>query len=639
MRTQKIGVFISHIFGDYQSMLSQGIIDKATEYGYDVDIFCSTDGENLGEYGIGEKSILRIPSLDEYAGIIFASSTYLLGELREQITQVLLNKCHCPIVEVGTDTSPFSKVLLDNHSPIGLIVEHLICTHHYKNIAYLGNTLEPYFSDYRFEIYKNSLIKNNANFDETLHIDCTYDDVEIDSAIETLLSHTPRPEAIICYNDKMAMSAMLAIQKRKLQIPDDIAITGCDNLDIGKENTPILTSVTFPAYEVGTTAVSQIIAQIDGETLDTPTVTAKPFIGTSCGCTSTTDMPPLLYVNKQVKQIETLEHSLVENIHMSANLQGISDIDEGMDMLQNFVSTLPGCKEFYLCLYSDWNHVSKHIRKLTLMVDDDVDNNSISLKFAMKDGRRMPECTFSKRSTLPDYISNDSSSVFIYSPLFFGEKEFGYLAIAYENNIIRYPFTFITWIMNINAMLKGIRDKRNMGLLINRLEDIYAKDDLTGLYNRQGFNLVCKNYLAQAEENMKSLFVAIFDLDGLKIINDRFGHLEGNFAIQVLGHALENSVGENDICARLGGDEFYVLGTDYTEEEATLLLNRVSKYLDNYNKLNSKEYNICASGGFYITDEFVSTDLQELYDNADKQMYEEKCRKEKHILKSEKTAE
>lgn len=63
---KKIGVFISHIMGFYQKNVCQGIIDKALEYGYTAEIFASMDGENLGDYSLGEESILTLPNFDDF---------------------------------------------------------------------------------------------------------------------------------------------------------------------------------------------------------------------------------------------------------------------------------------------------------------------------------------------------------------------------------------------------------------------------------------------------------------------------------------------------------------------------------------------------------------------------------------------
>lgn len=624
MRTQKLGVFVSHIFGDYQSDLCQGIIDKATEYGFFVDIFCTTDGENLGDYGLGEKSILRIPSLSEYAGIIFASGTYLLEELRDEIRTALSERCHCPIIEVAQESDSFPTVRQDNLAPTSDMVDHLIDVHHYTRIAYFDNIRESKYSSTRLKYYKESLIRHNLPFVEDYCISADYTDQSIRNALEKLINLPERPQAIVCYNDRMAMTVMSLLQQMGYRVPQDFALTGCDCLEMGQETTPSLTSIDFPIYEVGLRAVDAILARMDGKEDNSSTVVRSNIVlGGSCGCPNHS-APHMRHEHKLVRRIERTEKALLSNINMAARLQGVTDIDEGADLLEEFVRTIPGCKEFHMCLYGDWNHISDHIQTLTLSESDDLGSDIVLLKLAMREGNRLPECTFSKHGTLPDYIYRNSSHVYVYSPLYFEEKAFGYVALSYENNQVQYPFTFFSWLMNINTMLKSIVDKRNMGLLITRLEDIYTRDDLTGLYNRQGFKLVSDRFLEEVEAHRKSLFVAVFDLDGLKMINDTYGHLEGNFAIQVLGHALESAVSEGDICARLGGDEFYILGMDYTDEAASLLINRVEKYLNNYNRLHTKAYEISASGGYYITSDFKLADLQELFDKADRQMYNTK---------------
>ena len=117
--SKKIGVFISHIMGYYQKNVCQGIIDTALEYGYTAEIFTSLDGENLGEYGIGEKSILNVPNYADYSGIIFASDTYPLKELRAHILATLREKCICPIVEIGVTAPSFPAVSLENNRTAG----------------------------------------------------------------------------------------------------------------------------------------------------------------------------------------------------------------------------------------------------------------------------------------------------------------------------------------------------------------------------------------------------------------------------------------------------------------------------------------------------------------------------------------
>ena len=135
---KKIGVFISHIMGFYQKNVCQGIIDKALEYGYTAEIFASMDGENLGDYSLGEESILTLPNFDDLSGVIFASETYPNEQLKNQIYSLLKEKCHCPIMEVAVYGQQFPAVALENNQPFFAITEHLITEHQCRNICYFG---------------------------------------------------------------------------------------------------------------------------------------------------------------------------------------------------------------------------------------------------------------------------------------------------------------------------------------------------------------------------------------------------------------------------------------------------------------------------------------------------------------------
>lgn len=632
-RTKKIGVFISHIYGDYQSRLCSGIIEKATEYGYLVEIFTSNDGENLGDYGKGEFGILNIPRPDDYAGIIMASDTYLLSSLKQDIINRLQEHFTCPVIDINQKPSVFPRVILENNKPVKDVVLHLGKTHHYKNICYLGSSAEVDYNVIRERAFVEGMKELSLPFTDCIY-SCDYSRESVEHALKQILKADPLPDAIVCYNDKIALSVITILKDWDYRIPEQIAVTGCDTLEFGQMTAPTLTSVTFPVNEVGKSAVEQLTRLIRKENVEpVTTVMATPSFGTSCGCPQNHPVSSYFYARKLDKHIAELEQNLILNMHMSANLQGVDDLDKGMDLLAQFALTLPDCKEFYLCLYEDWDRISSHIREITLTTEDEYNSDTVLLKLAIKDGKRLPECTFTKRNILPDYLYDGNPSSYIYTPLFFGDKSFGYLALAFENSKVGYSFFFISWLMNVNSMLKGLCDKKNLGLLVGRLEDIYTKDELTGLLNRQGFKIFSVPAFDKAIADKIPVCAFMFDLDCLKLINDTFGHAEGNFAIQVLAHALENSVEEGDICSRQGGDEFQVLTFGYTQENANQLMDNVNKYLSNYNKLHTKDYRIQASCGYCLRVPEKPAELAEMYKEADLNMYDHKRNKDKQILK------
>ena len=110
---KKIALFISHIYGEYQTNLCQGVVEQAQEYGYRAEIYATNDGEDLGDYSKGETSILSIPNFTDLAGIIFASGTYFSPVLRDKIRRKLLKQKDCPVVEVTESPTEFPVVCME----------------------------------------------------------------------------------------------------------------------------------------------------------------------------------------------------------------------------------------------------------------------------------------------------------------------------------------------------------------------------------------------------------------------------------------------------------------------------------------------------------------------------------------------
>lgn len=625
---KKIGVFISHIFGAYQQGVCQGIIDRAVEYGYTAEIFTSLDGEIPGSYALGEESILHIPNYGSFDGIIFASDTYISQELRRKIL-MRLKTLSCPIVEITVKDAHFPAISLENNSTTGDLTAHFLTAHRASRVCYLGCSTEAYISDMRESYYRDALKKQGKTPAENDICHCGYESGAVASALD-FFCRTGTPDAVVCYNDRLALMFLSAALAAGYRVPEDIAITGCDDTPEGQNASPMLTTVSFPVYELGARAIENLLSLIRGETPDAGCPSAEPLLRNSCGCTRSTNANAVFLTQALTSRIASLESSILSSMYMSSSLQHVTDLDAGMELLTEFLPQLEHCLAFYLCLYADWDSVSSHILELTNREETASDTDTILLKFAYKNGKRLPECSFLKKNLLPDFLYADSDSAYIYVPLYFEDKRFGYIALAYEDNRIDYQFRLVQWQMNINQMLQSICEARRTGMLVSRLEDIYMKDALTGLYNKHGYDRLEGPLLNRAVSECLPLTAFLIDMDGLKSINDTYGHSEGDFAIQVLGQAIESTAAEGDLCARFSGDEFYMLTAGLSEKEAKQRAQSIASFLDNYNKLSSKSYAISCSCGYACAAPapgFTPDHIEELFSLADRQMYREK---EKH---------
>jgi diguanylate cyclase (GGDEF)-like protein len=160
-------------------------------------------------------------------------------------------------------------------------------------------------------------------------------------------------------------------------------------------------------------------------------------------------------------------------------------------------------------------------------------------------------------------------------------------------------------------------------ILDRELRYLALTDDLTCLYNRRGFFAAATQQLKLALRNSKGMLLLFCDVDNLKKINDSYGHREGDLALVRTADALEAAFRDSDILARLGGDEFAVLALEASDEDQTLLLNRLEKNLKKSNAGETR-YELSLSVGVARFDPQHAVSLGELMERADRDMYDHK---------------
>jgi two-component system, cell cycle response regulator len=149
-------------------------------------------------------------------------------------------------------------------------------------------------------------------------------------------------------------------------------------------------------------------------------------------------------------------------------------------------------------------------------------------------------------------------------------------------------------------------------------------DDLTGLSNRRGFFALAEHHMKLAYRTGKPFLVAFVDLDGMKQINDTYGHQEGNRALVDASNILRDCFRQSDILARMGGDEFAILIADAAEDSIATVINRVQEKLRCWNGDVNRRYPLSLSIGIVPGDAAQLSHLETLLDRADAVMYEEK---------------
>lgn len=131
----------------------------------------------------------------------------------------------------------------------------------------------------------------------------------------------------------------------------------------------------------------------------------------------------------------------------------------------------------------------------------------------------------------------------------------------------------------------------------NALRNLSLTDDLTGLYNHRGFFNLAEHHLKTARRTRQSSILLYADLDGLKEINDMFGHSEGSSAIAKTAEVLRQTFRNSDIVSRLGGDEFAILAQNVPIDEMENIIARLEENLRSSHEPNKHGYQLSLSVG------------------------------------------
>ena len=152
-------------------------------------------------------------------------------------------------------------------------------------------------------------------------------------------------------------------------------------------------------------------------------------------------------------------------------------------------------------------------------------------------------------------------------------------------------------------------------------------DDLTGLSNRRGFEMLGERLFSASRRMGLPLTVVFADLDKLKMINDRFGHDAGDRALRETAAVLEQVLRRSDLIARLGGDEFSAILAGAESDSAASALARIETELEERNAATGEPFDLSLSVGMATAQPDSQVGLADLLASADAAMYEAKRRK------------
>lgn len=522
------------------------------------------------------------------------------------------------------------------------IIEHLITKHNRKKIAFISAELSGSpESEERLKSYQYALKKNGLEYNRDLVFP---GDFTPGSSHGYIKNHYKSKEdldfdALLCANDYMALGAMGALQEIGVKIPEDVCLFGFDDSEISINCTPTASTVNQHLVESGRKAAELVYKAICGQKVPHKVkVDCQPVYRESCGCSEFNQKMSLFFdqtgtyfdrPNSRGNVLNLFGNALND---MATIYHMLNMTDSVIDINDYFISLIKNLKKiyipaFYVCLYNN---------EVSLSPDDDFilpDKASILFHFDAekqieKNYYNQGKFEFNPRETiLPKEIGDLTNGYFFILPLSLKNINYGYIIAQLPMNKYVVYEVFLKILCNslIHSYEYSKRSKQE-AVLVEKTQSLNIQsktDELTGLFNRRGFITCAQRLLDLSLVTETQGCVFFFDLDGLKKINDTWGHKTGDLALQTTAEVLKKAFHKSDLIGRLSGDEYAVFSPGFSKVNEDILRKKIIELNEKFSEKKNLPFTISISMGVVEYDS-STPDLQQLLLAADKLLYREK---------------
>ena len=617
MRRKRIAVLMASIDREYQHDFASGLSSAGTKLGIDICIFNSQGHMNvaISTSETGESRIYDLPDLEDFDGIISMPATMGNDVAMKKIYDVIATVRGKPHVSIDVPQDGAVTIQFNDRISMEELTEHLISEHGARKIAFVSGPLDSGVAAERVEACRNVMKRHGLVLDDKMIFDGHWTRIGGRTAAEEMLNLGGElPDAVICGNDDMALSVIECLNERGIRVPKDVAVTGFDALREAVMRG--LTTVCRPIDRSAKIAIEILNRWIDGEEPEEKNVILStiPIFGDSCGCTQS-----LEHLNEKLRALGSerwnIETTLTRVSIFSGSMAGVGDEQEAHDKIHDFVTNW-GIREFYLCVDP------------SICRDTEKDGKSISypekmlLLYGIRNEKQYGLELFPRYELTPGLQQMRKNAVcLVFCPLYYRDQSLGYVAmdLGKGTNFALYPV-----IMLLNGTLMSLYLQTNIKNSASTIEKMAIQDIMTGMLNRRGYMERAPIVLEKARKEEKLFVLLSADINKMKEINDRYGHLMGDEAICRMGRALQCVTDYGMTPVHISGDEFLAYGIADEMIEARNMVQYVQNEVERMNREDPWICDISVSIGVYATIPREEDNIDVFMTMADRSMYAEK---------------
>lgn len=629
MQRKRVAVVLSQAGSTYQKNLLHGLLDEAFKKDLDVCVFSTfiKDGIQYA-YRLGEANIFNLLNPEKFDGVMIVPDTIKFPDAAERLASECI-RLELPAVTIDYQIDGIPCIWGSDSDDVERLVDHLIDVHGCKTIDLISGVKDHPHSLSREAGYKRSLEKHGIPVDaKRIHYADFGREKCAEIADDILTSGRPLPQGIagVCDSSAEAMAEELLL--RGCSVPDDIRIVGYDTNVETPEYIGNVTTMYRNSGQTGRRAVRYLYDLLCGKAPSDKSE-AEPcangiITSESCGC-GRENKKPNYSINNDIGGLSLLAGSFYSDYNfMLEDLIANDNYEEFFWNLNWYTCYLNSPDGVYTFTCDEWMTES----------EDDTDYRTVgypekmTMIHSLENGEASvdPTRTIDRSLMLPRlYEDCEKPSVYYFTPLHFNDRCFGYTVLHYIGRPVVFNPEFASWMRNADNAFESMRRRLKMKNLYEskeRLKTFSVTDSLTGIYNRNGFNSIAVDMFKNAHDSGEGLFMLVGDMNDLKMINDTYGHIEGDESIKTAAAAMVKACGKNEKCFRIGGDEFVVIGAgDYTQEEIASRLQRVEEHIADYNSKSDKPYKLSISLGYVCAPAEGFDRIEDALSVADEKMF------------------
>lgn len=269
------------------------------------------------------------------------------------------------------------------------------------------------------------------------------------------------------------------------------------------------------------------------------------------------------------------------------------------------------------------------------------------LKAVLKNGEVQVVPVMEQKKALAELFADNKEiqqDCMVLLPLFFNEVLEGVILCEMTDNIYESGEFLVNHLSSATKMIQLLRSNQKIqqdledSLVILKennivLDNLSKSDSLTGIWNRRGLYEEGQLMAERCHRQGRDVLVVYADMNNLKIINDRYGHEEGDFSLRAIADRLAEAAGKDGVAGRIGGDEFAYACPYNGSDEGAETLEALYAAFRHFNEGTDKEYNVTISAGACVIKPGSSMSLEEALSVADERLYEVKKLRSKEVAK------